>query len=47
MIKIIGFRNRIVHEYEKIEIRIVYEFWRKRIRDIDSFCRSIVLKYNL
>lgn len=46
MIKMIGFRNRIVHEYEKIDLRIVYEVWRKRIRDIDSFCKSIVLKYN-
>jgi uncharacterized protein YutE (UPF0331/DUF86 family) len=47
MIKMIGFRNRVVHEYEKIDLRIVYEVWRKRIRDIDSFCKSIVLKYNL
>jgi uncharacterized protein YutE (UPF0331/DUF86 family) len=47
MIKMIGFRNRIVHEYEKIDLRIVYDVWRKRIRDIDSFCKSIVLKFNL
>lgn len=47
MIKMIGFRNRIVHEYEKIDLRIAYEVWSKRIRDIDSFCKSIVLKYNL
>jgi len=47
MIKMIGFRNRIVHEYEKIDLRIVYDVWRKRIRDIDSFCRYVVLHYKL
>jgi uncharacterized protein YutE (UPF0331/DUF86 family) len=47
MIKMIGFRNRIVHEYEKIDLRIVFEVWRKNIKDIDTFCKSVVLKYKL
>ena len=47
MIKMIGFRNRIVHEYEKIDLRIAYEVWRKNIKDIDTFCKSVVLKYKL
>ena len=47
MIKMVGFRNRIVHEYEKIDLRIVYEAWRKSIKDIENFCKNVVLKYNL
>lgn len=47
MIKMTGFRNRIVHEYEKIDLKIVYEVWRKRIGDIEKFCRAVVLKFGL
>ena len=47
MIKMIGFRNRIVHEYEKIDLKIVYEVWRKNIGDIEKFCKAIVLKLGL
>jgi uncharacterized protein YutE (UPF0331/DUF86 family) len=47
MIKMMGFRNRIVHEYEKIDLRIVYDVWRKNIKDIERYCKSIVLKYKL
>ena len=47
MIKMIGFRNRIVHEYEKIDLKIVYEVWKKNIGDIEKFCKAIVLKLGL
>lgn len=47
MIKMTGFRNRIIHEYEKIDLKIVYKVWRKNIRDIERFCKSIVFKYGL
>jgi len=47
MIQMIGFRNRIVHEYEKIDLKIVYEVWRKNIRDIEKFCKAVVLKFGL
>jgi len=47
MINMVGFRNRIVHEYEKIDLRIVHNVWRKNIKDIDKFCKSVVLKYKL
>lgn len=47
MIKMIGFRNRIVHEYEKIDLRIAYEVWRKNIKDIEKYCKSVVMKYKL
>ena len=47
MIKMIGFRNRIVHEYEKIDLKIVYEVWRKNLKDIERFCKAIVMKLGL
>ena len=47
MIKMTGFRNRIVHEYEKINLKIVYEVWRRNIGDIERFCKAVVLKYGL
>jgi uncharacterized protein YutE (UPF0331/DUF86 family) len=47
MIKMAGFRNRIVHEYEKVDLRIVYDVWRKNLSDIERFCKAIVLKFGL
>lgn len=47
MIQMVGFRNRIVHEYEKIDFKIVYEVWRKHIKDIEQFCKAVVLKLKL
>ncbi len=47
MIKMTGFRNRIVHEYEKIDLKIVYEVWRRNIGDIERFSKAVVLKYGL
>jgi uncharacterized protein YutE (UPF0331/DUF86 family) len=47
MIKMIGFRNRIVHEYEKIDLRIAYDVWRKNLGDVERFCKSIVLNLGL
>ena len=47
MINMVGFRNRIVHEYEKIDLRIVYDVWQKNSRDIEQYCKSVVLKYKL
>lgn len=47
MIKMIGFRNRIVHEYEKIDLKIVHRVWRRNIGDIERFCKAVVLKYEL
>jgi uncharacterized protein YutE (UPF0331/DUF86 family) len=47
MINMVGFRNRIVHEYEEIDLRIVYDVWQKNSKDVDKFCKSVVLKYKL
>lgn len=47
MIGMVGFRNRIVHEYEKAEMKIVHNVWRKHIADIESFCKAVVIRFNL
>lgn len=47
MIQMAGFRNRIVHEYEKTDMTIVHTIWKKHIADIESFCRAVVIKYKL
>ncbi len=47
MIQMSGFRNRIVHEYEKTDLKIVHTVWKKHITDIESFCRAVVTKYGL
>jgi uncharacterized protein YutE (UPF0331/DUF86 family) len=47
MIQMVGFRNRIIHEYEKVDLRIVYDVWRKNLGDIERFCKAIVLKFGL
>lgn len=47
MIRMTGFRNRIVHEYEKTDLTIVHAVWTKHSRDIERFCRTIIKKFNL
>ena len=47
MIRMVGFRNRVVHEYEKTDMKIVHSVWKKHITDIESFCRAIVIKFKL
>lgn len=47
MIKMTGFRNRIVHEYEETDFKIVYNIWKKHLNDIKKFCKSIALTCKL
>ncbi|GBD95931.1 hypothetical protein BMS3Abin06_00811 [bacterium BMS3Abin06] len=47
MIQMAGFRNRIVHEYEKTDMKIVHTVWKKHLTDIKKYCKAVVLKYNL
>lgn len=47
MIQMVGFRNRIVHEYEKTDMKIVHTVWKKHSADIESFCRAVVEKFKL
>lgn len=47
MIQMVGLRNRIVHEYEKIDMKIVHDVWRKNLADIERFCKAVVEKLGL
>jgi len=47
LIAMSGFRNRIVHEYEKLNIDIVHEVWRNGLSDIEKFCLSVIERFNL
>lgn len=47
MIRMVGFRNRIVHEYEKIDMKIVHEVWKRHTKDIEGFCKAVVEKLGL
>jgi uncharacterized protein YutE (UPF0331/DUF86 family) len=47
MIQMAGFRNRVVHEYEKTDMKIVHTVWKRNLSDIEKFCKAVVLKYNL
>lgn len=47
MIQMVGFRNRIVHEYEKTDMKIVHTVWKRHVVDMESFCKAVVVKYKL
>ena len=47
MIQMVGFRNRIVHEYEKTDLTIVHAVWTQHSTDIERFCRAIIKKLSL
>jgi uncharacterized protein YutE (UPF0331/DUF86 family) len=47
MIKMVGFKSRIVHDDEETDLRIVYDVWQKNSKDIEKYCKSVVVKYKL
>lgn len=47
LIAMSGFRNRIIHEYEKLDIEMVYEVWQKGFEDLERFCLSVVDRFKL
>ena len=47
MIAAIGFRNLIVHEYGKVDLKQVFEVAQKDIRDLKEYFRSIFKKLGL
>ena len=42
LIAMVGFRNRVIHEYERLNMDIVYDIWQNRIKDIERFCLAVV-----
>ena len=47
IVKAVGFRNLIVHEYTKIDLEQVYEVARRDISDFDEYLKSIFKNLNL
>lgn len=41
MIKMVGFRNVIAHDYEKINYDIVYNVLQNRLADIEEFLKAV------
>lgn len=41
MIRISGFRNLVVHQYEDIDLNIVYEIYHEKIGDIEEYLAAI------
>jgi len=47
IIRAVGFRNFIVHEYEKIALEQVFEIAVKNIKDLNEYLQSIFNKLGL
>ena len=45
MIKAVGFRNLVAHEYAKLDLEKVYVIASDGIRDIEEFLRTVVRRY--
>lgn len=43
----IGFRNILVHEYEEVDIDIVYQILHDRLKDIKEYLMSVVDYFGL
>ena len=47
MIKAVGLRNLIVHEYGNLDMKIIYEASRHDIKDLNDFLKAVVNAFNL
>jgi len=47
MVKAVGFRNLIVHEYGKIDLEQVFEVAQNDFRDLNDFLVAILRKLGL
>jgi uncharacterized protein YutE (UPF0331/DUF86 family) len=47
MVKAVGFRNFIVHEYGKVELKQVFEVAKKEMEDLEKYLLSIFSKLGL
>lgn len=44
LVRMVGFRNILTHDYEKIDYEIVYDVLQKGIKDIESFLKKVEAK---
>ena len=47
MVKAVGFRNLLVHEYTKIDLKQVYEIAQSHINDLNHYLISILTKLDI
>lgn len=47
LIGMAGFRNRVIHEYEKLNMDIVYDVWREGFEDIERFSLAVIERFGL
>jgi uncharacterized protein YutE (UPF0331/DUF86 family) len=47
MVKAIGFRNLIVHEYAKLDLRKVFQTTKTDLNDLAEFLKSVFIKANM
>lgn len=45
LVGMVGFRNRVVHEYDRLNLDIVYKVWQEAIRDIEAFAFAVVERF--
>jgi len=41
LIKMVGFRNVVAHDYEKIDYNIMYDVLQNRLKDIEEFIKIV------
>ena len=44
MVKAVGFRNLIVHEYGKLDLKKAYDISQNDINDLDDFLKAVIKK---
>ena len=47
LVKMVGFRNIVAHDYEKIDYDIVCDILKNKLKDIEKFLKSIENFFNL
>jgi uncharacterized protein YutE (UPF0331/DUF86 family) len=47
MVKAVGFRNLIVHEYVKLDMKQVYDITQNEINDLNLYLKAIFLKIGI
>ena len=47
MVKAVGFRNLIVHEYGKVELRQVFEIAKKDTKDLHEYIMAVFMKLGI
>ncbi|MBU3942861.1 DUF86 domain-containing protein [Patescibacteria group bacterium] len=47
LIKMVGFRNVIAHDYKKLDFNIVYDVLQNKLEDINSFIAEIKKSLNI